>query len=112
MEFSSRMKDYYDIYYLACNFEFDGEILTKALNSTFQNRKHAFKYEQFITILNYSKNHNMLKKWNAFKNKININVDFVEILNTINTFLNEPINFALEDKTFNKQWNCKEKIWK
>lgn len=31
MEFSSRMKDYYDIYYLANRFDFDGATLTKAL---------------------------------------------------------------------------------
>ena len=31
MEFSSRMKDYYDIYYLANKFDFDGATLTEAL---------------------------------------------------------------------------------
>lgn len=31
MEFSSRMKDYYDIYYLANKFDFDGVVLTEAL---------------------------------------------------------------------------------
>lgn len=32
MEFSSRMKDYYDIYYLANRFDFDGATLTKINN--------------------------------------------------------------------------------
>ena len=34
MEFSSRMKDYYDLYYLANKFDFDGAILTEALKKT------------------------------------------------------------------------------
>ena len=38
MEFSSRMKDYYDIYYLANKFDFDGAVLTEALRKTFVNR--------------------------------------------------------------------------
>lgn len=38
MEFSSRMKDYYDIYYLANKFDFDGATLTEALKKTFENR--------------------------------------------------------------------------
>lgn len=38
MEFSSRMKDYYDIYYLANKFDFDGEILTEALKKTLSLR--------------------------------------------------------------------------
>ena len=41
MEFSSRMKDYYDIYYLANRFDFDGATLTKALKKTFKNRGFA-----------------------------------------------------------------------
>ena len=47
MEFSSRMKDYYDIYYLANKFDFDGAILTEALRKTFGNRGHTFTVEQF-----------------------------------------------------------------
>ncbi len=35
MEFSSRMKDYYDIYYLANKFDFDGKVLSEALKKTF-----------------------------------------------------------------------------
>ena len=34
------MKDYYDIYYLANKFDFDGAILTEALRKTFENRGH------------------------------------------------------------------------
>ena len=37
MEFSSRMKDYYDLYYLANKFDFDGATLTEALQKTFEN---------------------------------------------------------------------------
>ena len=32
------MKDYYDIYYLANKFAFDGAVLTEALRKTFVNR--------------------------------------------------------------------------
>ena len=34
MEFSSRMKDYYDIYYVANHFDFNGKVLTEALVQT------------------------------------------------------------------------------
>ena len=40
MEFSSRMKDYYDLYYIANKFDFDGGVLTEALRKTFANREH------------------------------------------------------------------------
>ncbi len=47
MEFSSRMKDYYDIYYLANKFDFDGATLTEALKKTFENRGRTFTVGQF-----------------------------------------------------------------
>ena len=54
MEFSSRMKDYYDIYYIANKFDFDGEILTEALRQTFSNREHSFTLEQFKQVLSFA----------------------------------------------------------
>lgn len=51
MEFSSRMKDYYDLYYLANKFDFDGATLTEALQKTFENREHLFTVEQFEQVM-------------------------------------------------------------
>lgn len=51
MEFSSRMKDYYDIYYIANKFDFDGKILSEALGKTFANREHNFTIEQFEQVM-------------------------------------------------------------
>ncbi len=39
MEATSRMKDYYDIFYLATKYNFEGIILTKAIGETFRNRE-------------------------------------------------------------------------
>lgn len=55
MEFSSRMKDYYDIYYLANKFDFDGNLLTEALRKTFANREHNFTEEHLVKTI-YSSN--------------------------------------------------------
>ncbi len=53
MEFSSRMKDYYDIYYLANKFDFDGSTLTEALKKTFENRGRTFTVEQFAQVMGF-----------------------------------------------------------
>ena len=75
MEFSSRMKDYYDIYYLANKFDFDGATLTKALKKTFENRGHAFTVEQFEQVMNFADDSAMQKKWKAFCRKIDTKTD-------------------------------------
>lgn len=47
------MKDYYDIYYIANKFDFDGATLTRALKKTFENRNHSFTTEQFEQIIHF-----------------------------------------------------------
>ena len=67
------MKDYYDIYYLANKFDFDGATLTKSLKKTFENRGHAFTIEQFEQVMAFAENDAMQKKWKAFCRKIDTN---------------------------------------
>lgn len=55
------MKDYYDIYYLANKFDFDGTTLTEALKKTFENRGHSFTVEQFEQVLTFGNDDAMQK---------------------------------------------------
>ena len=113
MEFSSRMKDYYDIYYLANKFDFDGETLTEALKKTFENRNHNFTIEQFEQMLEFDSDDAMQKKWKAFIKKINTKTDdFKTVLKTIKLFLAEPFIAAVENKKLDNQWLSLENKWK
>ena len=96
MEFSSRMKDYYDLYYLANKFDFDSATLTEALKKTFENRAHRFTVEQFEQVMNFGSDEAMQKKWKAFTRKINTETDdFTTVLKTIKAFLAEPFATAI-----------------
>ena len=113
MEFSSRMKDYYDIYYLANKFDFDGALLTEALKKTFENRVHTFTVEQFKQVMDFDNDDAMQKKWKAFVRKIKTRTDnFGKVIGTINLFLAEPIKAAVENKNFTAKWTAKENEWK
>lgn len=113
MEFSSRMKDYYDIYYLAKRFDFEGTILAEALRKTFANREHNFTIEQFEQVLDFINNDTMQKKWKTFVRKIDAKTDdYNKIIETIDIFLTEPINAALTNSNFNKYWCAENKHWK
>lgn len=113
MEFSSRMKDYYDIYYLANKFDFDGMTLTEALRKTFENRNHNFTIEQFEQMLEFDSDDAMQKKWKAFIKKINTKTDdFEAVLKTIKLFLVEPFIAAGENKSFDNKWSCVTNQWK
>ncbi|HNX15206.1 MAG TPA: nucleotidyl transferase AbiEii/AbiGii toxin family protein [Oscillospiraceae bacterium] len=113
MEFSSRMKDYYDIYYLAGKFDFDGGILCKALQKTFENRNRSFFAEQFAQIMTCNTDNGMHKKWKAFTRKIDITTDDYDvILKTIKTFLAEPFQAAIEGSDYQKRWSACSLEWK
>ena len=112
MEFSSRMKDYYDIYYLANKFDFDGTTLTKALKMTFENRGHSFTVEQFEQVMSFGDDAAMQKKWKAFVRKINIRTDdYSTVLKTIRIFLEQPFTAAAENKTFTDRWFAANSKW-
>lgn len=113
MEFSSRMKDYYDIYYLANEFNFDGEILSSALRITFVNRSRNFTIEQFEQIMSFGDDYSMQSKWNTFIQKIDIKtVDFNTVLNSIKSFLTKPFIAAIESDKFDEQWYADKAVWK
>lgn len=112
MEFSSRMKDYYDIYYLANRFDFDGITLTEALKKTFTNRNHNFSTEQFEQMLEFDSDDAMQKKWKAFIKKINIKTEnFETVLKMIKMFLTKPFLAATENKSFDSKWSSAESKW-
>lgn len=112
MEFSSRMKDYYDIYYLANKFDFDGKLLTEALRKTFQNRQHTFKLEQFEQVITFANNTAMQKKWKAFIRKTETETkDFDTILNTIKIFLSTPLTSVFEGIEYPGHWSASVGTW-
>ena len=112
MEFSSRMKDYYDIYYLANKFDFDGRILTEALNKTFENRGHNFDVEQFEQVIAFDGDEDMQKKWKAFCRKIATKSDdFKTILRTIEIFLSMPFAAAIQKSDFPMKWSAATNTW-
>ena len=112
MEFSSRMKDYYDIYYLANKFDFDGKVLTEALKKTFENRGHVFNVEQFEQVMAFENDEAMQKKWKAFCRKIDTKTDsYSTVLRTIRSFLRKPIVAAIDKKPFNEHWTAARNTW-
>ena len=113
MEFSSRMKDYYDIYYLANKFDFNGATLTEALKKTFENRGHIFTVDQFDQVMAFYDDEAMQKKWKAFVRKINTKTDdFRTVLNTIKYFLENPFKAAIGNTEYCGQWSACNGVWR
>ncbi len=112
MEFSSRMKDYYDIYYIANHFNFDGQVLVEALKKTFTNREHTFTKEQFEKMLTFADDKAMQLKWKAFVKKIATQTDdFYHIIDTMKLFLSEPFKAYNDNTNLYEIWNSTKLRW-
>lgn len=92
MEYSSRMKDYYDLYYILTHFEFDKDTLAEAMKKTFENRNHHFTMEQFEQVMRFGEDEAMKKKWLAFIKKTKLEfIEYCVVVDTINAGLSNVI---------------------
>ena len=106
------LKDYYDIYYLANKFDFDGALLAEAMKKTFANRNHSFTVEQFEQVMAFDGDEAMRKKWKAFCRKTDIKTDdYSTVLKAIRSLLSEPFAAAVEGRNYVKRWSGSENKW-
>ena len=112
MEYSSRMKDYYDLYWIPLRFSFDGSLLTQAIKATFRKRKRSFSPETLTRMLRFDQSEGMQRMWNAYTRRIGLdNISFSEILSAINLFITEPFLAAISESEFDLRWDPDYMKW-
>lgn len=65
-EINTRMKDFYDIYYLLEFGEYDKAQLKKAINNTFRQRKTVLPKEHSVFTTSFAKDEQRLKLWRTW----------------------------------------------
>lgn len=67
---NSRMKDFYDLFMLARNFSFDGDLLCRAVAATFSRRKTRIPSEPPLALTSeFALDHTKSTQWTAFIRK-------------------------------------------
>jgi predicted nucleotidyltransferase component of viral defense system len=107
---NSRMKDFYDIWALASDFPFSGQIIVSAIQNTFNRRRtdlptgtpEAFQ-ASFIQ--------NPLKQtqWQAFVRKarlVKVEKDFGKTIELVKSFLSSPTESIAKTKSFEMTWHA------
>ncbi len=85
--FNSRLKDYFDIWFLSKHFEFDGATLIKAIENTFKNRRVTIELAPVALSSAFSTNVEKQKQWKGFIRKSHLK-DAPDILDTLVQDLN------------------------
>lgn len=108
---TSRMKDFYDIYYLSGLFDFEGIVLIEAVRSTLAHRNRELSADVFAEIADFKNNNVLNTQWKAFDPAKEAGLLFDDVLDRLAVFL-EPIYQNILRKTdFDKRWSCESKLW-
>ena len=107
---NSRMKDFYDIWLMTRQMNFEGKKLAAAIKATFDHRKTPLpgKAPLFAEEI-YGEKSDHAAMWKAFLRKKQIKTapdSLNEVAQTIETFLLEPVRFIATDKELIKKWNA------
>lgn len=111
-ELTGRMKDFYDIYYLARTFNFDGAKLQTAIFETLQRRGTPYDRDSFKRIAALAEDGDMQKRWRYFlKNIKDDTLAFSVVIEEIQKFL-EPVFKAMVNKDeWQEEWCITNNEW-
>ncbi len=111
-ELTSRMKDFYDIYYLASTFDFEGLKLQTAVFETLNCRGTTYEPNSFERLMSLSDDEDIQKRWKDFLKVIKDDtLEFGVVMNIIKLLL-EPVFYTItkEDELL-LRWDCKKREW-
>jgi len=112
---NSRMKDFYDVYTLSINYDFHGNRLKKAIESTFKRRKTIVPISPLIFRTEFHNDKGRQRQWAAFLRKsrlANTDKSFNQIMERITKFL-KPIVISINNKTqIEKSWYSSLGRWR
>ena len=111
-ELTSRMKDFYDIYYLSQTFDFEGRKLYEAFIKTLQNRGTLLERDSLDRILRLADDNTIQVRWRYFQKLIQGNELLLpEIMRTLEVFLRPICNAVISETVLPDNWMAKSQEW-
>lgn len=111
METTSRMKDFFDIYYLSSVFDFSGRTLKEAVLLTARHRGRILESDAFMRIGEFAEDPFMKTQWIRFEPAKESGLEFPEVLHRLDQFLHPIYDAILKGEEFDRQWSCSQKAW-
>jgi len=103
---NSRMKDFYDIWALSREFEFDGELLQKAIHATFKRRRTEMPVALPLALsAEFSSDATKQRQYQAFIRRARLKLsesNLERVVAALQTFLGPVLSAA--DAPFKKYW--------
>lgn len=104
---NSRMKDFFDIWLLSRQFEFDGATLAEAIQKTFGNRGTQIADRPTAFSLDFANDAAKVLQWQAFVRRLRADgttPDLISVCNSIGAFLSPPAAALIAGMPFSGVW--------
>lgn len=110
---NSRIKDFYDIWMISRQFDFDGKILVWAIKATFYRRATDIPKDMPTALSDeFATDIGKGQQWQAFLTRIGVvqtTMDFRRVINDLREFALPPLAAAANDLQFDKLW--RQGVW-
>jgi predicted nucleotidyltransferase component of viral defense system len=106
---NSRMKDFYDVAVLARNFDFDGDVLTRAIRATFERRKTPLPTTLPVALTaSFTEDATKKIQWSGFVRKAGANDagTLASVVAAIVEFVEKPLAAAARAAQPPKTWRA------
>lgn len=105
---NSRMKDFYDLWYLSRHFAFDGPTLAQAIKATFERRGTPLPSERPLALTaEFAEDPAKQTQWNAFLRRGGLKTEAMtlqEVIKALNGFVWPPASATATETSFDAAW--------
>jgi predicted nucleotidyltransferase component of viral defense system len=105
---NSRMKDFYDVWKIAKQFDFRGAVLRKAITATFNCRNTNLPDSVPVALgEEFASAPDKVAQWRAFLQRTGLEptlADFQQVIRELREFLIPPLVAAARGEAFNQSW--------
>ncbi len=110
---NTRMKDFYDLWYLSRAYSFEGALLSDALQATFTRRQTEFPADGLPLALTdeFADDITKRRQWSAFVGKASLRrgtAELTSVIQQIRAFLQPPLSALAVKRAFNLNWSPTE----
>jgi predicted nucleotidyltransferase component of viral defense system len=105
---NSRMKDFYDLWVISRDFEFEGALLSRAIKATFERRGTALPTEVPLALSDeFSEDPGKKTQWIAFLRRLRHEAGgtpLAKVTKALKEFLLPPVSAAERAEAFDRMW--------
>jgi len=106
---NSRMKDFFDIWLMSCQFNFDGSTLTEAIMKTFSTRGTKIPAQPFALTDAFAEDSAKVTQWRGFVRRNRLSgapKDLAEVIVSIGAFLKPILESLATGHVFKSIWKA------